>query len=453
MTAEPAVIEPTIVDVAPHSLEAEQAVLGAILLSERAFGPIYSDVGLRPSHFYRPRHRLIFAAMVALTDEGAGVDALTVINRLDADGKLDEAGGQAEVDALTGGVPAVGNARSYARTVIETSEWRRRMDEANAILAAAHDRDHDAYRDAEQRLTAPPEHGRQRGFTREELGDAVLTLLQGGQVETFPWPFQRFNDLTRGGMRRGQVTVISGPTSHGKSVMLDMCLQSASLVPEARVGLFVNEMTAVERTLRIVARMGHLSYTKLENASAGIEMLKSQEFEVVMDVLNRLPFDIIECAGWTAADVCREARRRKLDVVGFDIIQRLPHIKQSRVAEMEEASNDFDRLAKETGAHVLVCAHINRARSSTSAVVPFPTDKDIRDCAQLANDADYLLFVWREQDEQTGDPLTESILRFGKARHGERGGIKADFLGDFQEFRLSREQPPSPTDVIGIPVE
>lgn len=427
-------IEPTIVAIPPHDLDAEQAVLGAILLTEKALGPIHADVGLRAVHFYTRRHELVYAAMVSLSDQGAGVDRLSIIDELRRTSLLDEVGGETEVDALTGAVPAVGNARRYAEIVVELAVWRDRLTASHEIQAAVHSRDHDAYVAAEALLTAPPEHGRQRAFTREELGTAVLEMLQAGPVETFPWPFRRFNYLTRGGMRRGQVTLISGPTSHGKSVMVDMALQSASVRQGARVGLFVNEMTAKERVLRVVARMGQVSYTKLELASAGFERMSPEEYAVIMRVLGEMPFDIIECAGWTSRDICREARRRQLDVVGFDIIQRLPHLKQSRVAELEEASNDFDRLAKEGGCHVLICAHINRARSGQSAVVPFPTDKDIRDCAQLANDADNLLFVWREQDSETGDPLPESVLRFGKARGGERGGVNADFVGDHQEF-------------------
>lgn len=418
----------------PNSPEAEESVLGAVMLSDRCLGPLVSEEGLRPEHFYRPSHQVIFAAMVAIADNGNGVDRLTVIEHLRSCGTLDGIGGEAEVDGLTGGVPAVGNVRQYGRAVIESAAWRRRLTASYEIQSAVESRDEPAYQTAEQRLTLPPEHGVQRSFDRVELGTAVLALLEGGEIETFPWPFHQFNEMTRGGMRRRQVTFISGPTRHGKSVMLDMTLQSAAVNPATRVGLFVNEMSAEERALRVVARTAPLSYTKLELVSAGLADLESPEMDAVMGALNRLPFDVVECAGWSAADICREARRRRLDVVGFDIIQRLPHINQSRVAELEDASNMFDRLAKEGGCHVLICGHINRARAGQTATVPFPTLGDIRDCAAFAHDADNVLFVWREQDEETGDPLDHGQIRFAKLRNGQPGGIRTDFVGDFQEF-------------------
>lgn len=431
----------------PHSLEAERAVLGGILRGPaKVVGVLSGEERLRPEHFYRDRHARIYRAMLRAYERGAKPDQVTVCDELRLAGDLEQVG-ETAVDELDAPVPGMGNVRRYAQIVVEQATWRGRLTATYAMQAAIGDFDEPGFIAAEGQLAHKPE-GAQRAYDTIELGLAVIKRLEGSSIESFPWPFHKFNTVTRGGMRRGQVTLITGPTRHGKSVMLDMALESAATCDrKPKVGLFLNEMSAEERGLRVVARQARMSYTKLELASAGQEKLSENEYKIAYKALGAMPFEIVECAGWTATEICREARRRKYDVVGVDIIQRLPHRMESRVRELEEASNEFDRLAKETGAHVLVTAHINRGRRGLSPVVPFPSMDDIRDCAQLANDADNVLIVWREQDADTGDPLDEGIVRFSKVRGGHPGGLFVDFWGDRQSFTPNENQDerPGPT--------
>jgi replicative DNA helicase len=413
----------------PHSMEAEQAVLGAILLWDGALAPLAGDIGLRPEHFYRDRHQTIFAGMLAMHDRGEPVDPLTLAEHLKERGQLEHAGGQEEIDYLTGMVPAVGNAMRYGQAVLDAFVWRTRLGASYEIQLAVQSRDEDAYRSAEATLAQPREEGRKRTLDTVELADELLAEL-AHEPDTMAWPFARLNKLTMGGARRGQVTVVAGPTSHGKSVIVDMALES--MCPPGsgrRAHLFINEMTTLERTMRIVARRGGVPYEAIATNRRDDEQTAR-----MLDAMSPLPFGITDCTGWTAREVCRQIRRGHYDAVGFDIVQRLPHRHQSRVRDLEEASNEFNQVSIDANCHVLVAAHINRARSGLTAAVPFPTLGDIRDTGALANDAPNVLFVWREQDDDTGEPQETGIVRFGKVRNGRQGGLPVRFVGETLHF-------------------
>lgn len=418
----------------PHDLGAEEAVLGAVLLSERVLPVLVLDEGLRANHFYRPAYGDVYAAMVSLSDRDEPIDPITVAAELERRG----IGHSTEkVDALTAAVPEAGNVRAYARRVIELAQLRQLRLGAQTIIEGVDARDGDRI-DEGERLLRRDEIADKRTSSPADLADEFGRLLDAGTPETFRWPFPRLDKLTTGGMRRGQLTLVAGWSSHGKSVFLDQTLESA-VRAGLRVHLFINEMTKSERTMRMIARLARVPFERIMENRADMEQMNR-----ILNACEALPFGITDCTGWTVEQVAREVKRRHYDIVGVDIFNRFPFRGRDRRAEMEESSRVLNELAITANCHVLLAVHLNRARATGNQVLPFPSPGDIRETGNLYNDASNCLFIWREQDEDTGEPLPGGIVRFAKVRNGRPGGLPVVFEGEFMAFKAAIAAAPEP---------
>lgn len=417
----------------PQDIDAEQAVLGCVFFGGDLVQRLHSEMGLRPEHFYLPKHAEIFKAMVAVVDRDATPDPLLVSDELDRAGVLDQVGGKAYVHSLPSSAIAA-NWRKYAESVVECWRLRRTLQGVRQIEAGVFARDHDMIAKGEQ-LLEPQEVGAvKRTSQPNELAEEMWQMLEAGPPEVFGWPFKRLDKLTMGGMRRGQLTLVAGWSSHGKSVVIDQALESAAAAG-LKVHLFINEMTRRERTARCLARLSRVNFERIE-----LHALDELEAARVVKSLDKIAFGITDCSGWTAADVAREIRRRRYDVVGIDIFNRFP---QPELRDKEESSRVLNEVTKEAQAncHILLGCHLNRNRTTHSAVLPFPSAADIRDTGMLYNDADNVLFVHRDQDEDTGEPLGTGVIRFAKVRNGRPGGLKVIFEGQHMLFRPATLEP------------
>jgi replicative DNA helicase len=222
----------------PHSLEAEQSVLGAILLSERSITQVVIEEGLRPEDFYRRRHGVVFEAMLALYAENEPIDVLTVNDRLRAHSNLEEAGGDSAVDSLTGGVPVAGNARRYARIVKEQALLRGALTATYEIQAKVTERDgapRDIVEWAERRMLDVAHDDRQKDF--KSIEDVLFTELdklerlsrEGTALTGTPSGFKALDDIT-GGFQPGNLVIIAARPSMGK------CQSGSTLVYDAMSG-------------------------------------------------------------------------------------------------------------------------------------------------------------------------------------------------------------------------
>lgn len=413
----------------PSDIEAEQAVLGALLLAPQTLPVVTVDIALRTDDFYRRRHGLVFAAITALADQGAGADVISIAGYLRDHDQLDEVGGAGFVDGLAAAVPAAANITHYARRVKELAAWRTRLRATYEMQAAIATRDLDAFATAEGHLARLVDHHGAVDLSPAQVGERAWERLESGdEPEMFPWPFRKLNRLSDG-MARGQVTVIAGPTSHGKSVLVDQCLESAGIRQTCSPHLFLNEMTEDERTARTLGRLSGVPWRLIYK-----RRLDTDQREKIAGVVGKVRFGMTEAAGWTAADICRQVRRRGYDLIAVDLVNKLPYLERNRTQELAAASTLFHTLAQQTGCHVILVAHLNRNRVGHDGRRPVPTATDIKDCQALVDDANNALYVWREQDEETGDPLANGTVRFSKARGGQPGGLPVTFNGEVMRF-------------------
>lgn len=394
-------------------IELEGAVLSCVLLSE-AFLPRLLDEGLKAQHFYFDEERRCYESMVKLFDEGSTIDRLTVA--------MDSGVKQDFVDLLAAAAPGAGGARTYARKLIELWERRRVVDAGNMLIAAGRSNDKELREEAEGLLAAQVEAA-SHTFTPDQLATRFWERLERGRAKSIPFPMSRLSDLV-GGMRPGEVTLIGGWTSHGKSVWLDDVLFRAS-ESGASTHLFINEMTADERVDRLVSKATGIPSLLV----AEKERLTQSQLEAVINAIGKLPFGITEAAGWTAQDIRREIRRRQYDVVGVDILHLIEYREERDLASI---SRTLNVAAKESGCHILATVHLKDERLK-NAIPPAPTLSDIKGAGALKQDADNVMFVYRECDE-IGSPGTDAKIWFAKARQGQTGGVKVVFDGGHMRF-------------------
>lgn len=394
-------------------IELEGAVLSCVLLSS-TFLPRLLDSGLRPQHFYFDDERKCFEAMVKLFDEGATIDRLTVARGSGVD--------QQFVDLLATGAPTPSGARTYADQLMVLWERRRLVEAGNMLVAAGKAGDKGLRDEAEGLLAAQVESVSQTFFP-DQLAARFWERLERGRAKALPFPIPRLTELV-GGLRPGEVTLVGGWTSHGKSVWLDDVLMKAAQ-HDAKTHLFINEMTADERVDRLVSKATGIPSLLVSEK----DKMTPGQLRQVVDAIGKLPFGITEAAGWTAQDIRREIRRRQYDVVGVDILHLIEYREERDLASI---SRTLNVAAKESGCHIIATVHLKDERLK-SAVPPAPTLSDIKGAGALKQDADNVMFVYRECDD-IGSPGEDAKIWFAKARQGQTGGVKAVFSGERMRF-------------------
>lgn len=418
----------------PTALASEEDLLGCFLVAPSYLNLVLAELHLAPEHFYRDRHRALFEALVSLHDRGKAIDEILVCAELLARKKLEIAGGQHYVSELAGKVTNIANAPSHAELIIEKAEWRGRLAAGQMIQKAAYEQDNDLLSEAEELLTRDVSHA-QADFDPDQLADVAYNLMESGGVESFPWPLGRLNDLTSGGIRRGELVVVSGHTSHGKSVFVDQLLDAVARRGK-KVRLYMNEMDLDQRVSRALCRSTGVPYGKIVQGKTSPD-----EKRKLVAALNRgFPWGITLIPGWTAEEVSHHIRRRRWDLVVVDHLHEFDYEGEEDIRRMISL---FARTAKMANCAVVVGAQLNERRVTTN-VLPRPTISDLKGSSQIKQASDTICFVYREQDAETAEPLEDAAVFLGKGRNQQVGGLKARFNPRHLRFEA--------VDVEGPPV-
>jgi replicative DNA helicase len=438
----------------PHSLEAEQSVLGAVLLSPQTHYAYVIEEGLRPEDFYVPRHQLIYESMLELYNTSEPVDVLTVTENLKARGKLDQVGGATEVDALTASVPAVGNLRRYGQIVREQSLLRKLLNTTYEIQASVHNHEalpKDLVERAEKSMLEVARDDRQKDFRNvgevlEHEIDVWQKLATDGVTLTgTPSGFPRLDDIT-GGFQPGNLVIIAARPSMGKSALVANMAENVALSKERPmpVALFSLEMSEAELAQRFIASQASIPGDRLRKG----QLKKQSDWKRVMDTaerFHRAPLYVDDSSDVGLTEIRAKARRlhqqteREYGGLGLIIIDYLQLMRadariESRVLQIGEISRGLKILARELQVPVVALSQLSRAVESRTDKKPMLSD--LRESGSIEQDADLVMFVYRDEyynpDETDQQGLAE--VHIAKHRNGPTDTVKLSFLKRYAKF-------------------
>jgi replicative DNA helicase len=435
--------------VPPHNEEAEASVLGAILLTEQALDGVLLEVGLRPGDFYRPRHQLIFGAMIRLKEkaEPEAVDALTVSEELRRADELEKAGGESYVKSLPAVVPALGAVLDYARIVKENALLR-------SILVTTRQIQDDviAHRGDARALIERAESilfkiGHDGGMSEMKTIEAVLhdeidkleelSRSDVGLTGT-PSGFQDIDDLT-GGFQPGNLIVVAARPSMGKSTLATNIMENAAIEHGRSVALFSLEMSETELAHRFIASQAKVSSDDLRKGR-----VKADRWPKVLravEKLARAPIYIDDSSDISVLEIRAKARRlhaRSPNGLGLLIVDYLQLIRpdgraDSRVEQVGQISRGLKILARELDIPVIAVSQLSRAVESRNP--PIPMLSDLRESGQVEQDSDVVMFVFRDEYyNRESERLGEADIIFAKHRNGPVGDVTLTFQPRYPRF-------------------
>ncbi|HEY8581462.1 MAG TPA: replicative DNA helicase [Capillimicrobium sp.] len=432
----------------PHNLEAEQGVLGAILLSERSLYALVIEEGLKPDDFYRERHRLIYASMLRLYAVNEPIDPLTVAEDLRQAGELDQAGGEAAVDELTTAVPLVGNARRYAQIVKENALLRRLLTTTYDIQAAVAEHRYtprDLVEQAEKAMLEVAHDDKQQDFRaieeilHEELDKMQRLSAHGTALTGTPSGFKDLDEIT-GGFQPGNLIILAARPSMGKSALVTNIAENAAIDFNRPVALFSLEMSETELAQRFVASQGRIFGDKLRKGR-----VQDSEWPKILEATKKLsaaPLYVDDSSDIGILDIRAKARRLHQQApggLGLIIVDYLQLMRpdagtDSRVEQVGQMSRGLKILARELRVPVIALSQLSRAVEQRHDKKPILSD--LRESGQIEQDADLVMFIYRdeyyEKDESEAQGLAEVLI--AKHRNGGLGDVTLTFRKEYPKF-------------------
>ncbi len=427
----------------PHNLEAERSVLGAILIHNDAFNVAAELVD--SGDFFRDAHRRVFDKMVDLNERGQAIDLVTLKDELARSGDLDDVGGAAYIAALVDGVPRSTNVEHYARIVKERATLRSLIQSANRILGMAYRAEEDAdtlLDQAEQEIFSIAEGNIHTGFVPlSDLVEGSFTAIEQlqehkGLLTGVPSGFVDIDNLTSGFQPADLVIIAARPTMGKTSFALNVA-QHVGIKTNRSVGLFSLEMSKEQLFMRMLTAEAEVDSHRLRGG-----FLSEGDYGRLSTALGRLgdaKVFIDDSAGLGVLEMRAKARRLKaehgLDLLVIDYLQLMQGRGrfENRTQELASISRALKALAKELNVPVLALSQLSRAPESRSD--RRPQLSDLRESGALEQDADVVLFIFREE-QYDPTPENENLaeLIIGKQRNGPTGTVRLAFLKQHTRF-------------------
>jgi replicative DNA helicase len=432
----------------PHNIEAEESVLGAILLSDRSMYSLVIEESLRPEDFYRDTHRTIYGAMVELYERSEPIDTVTVADALRGAGLIEAAGGPDSVDLLAGSVPNVANLRHYAQIVRETALLRRLLNATYEIQSSVLDQREPAREIVEhaERIMLDVAHGERTQDFRsiDRLLDHELTKLHelslGGEKLTgTPTGFTDLDRMT-GGFQPGNLIVIAARPSMGKSCLVTNIAENAAIHHSKPVALFSLEMSETELARRFIASQASV---RGEDLSKG--RVPETSWPKIMKASQRLasaPLWVDDSGDIGMLEIRAKARRlyaNSPDGLGLVIVDYLQLLRtesrsENRAEIIGQMSRGLKMLARELDVPVIALSQLNRSVESRNPKIPMLSD--LRESGAVEQDADVVIFIYRD-DYYNGDESEhpgEAELHIAKNRNGPVGKVTLTFRPEYPRF-------------------
>ncbi|GIX25325.1 replicative DNA helicase [Caldimonas sp.] len=435
----------------PHSVEAEQSVLGGLLLDNGAWDRA-GDL-LTESDFYRHEHRLIYAAIGQLINANKPADVITVFEHLQSSGKAEECGGLVYLNALAQSVPSAANLRRYAEIVRERAILRKLVSASDEIATAAFNPQgrpvSQILDEAEGRIFQIGEEGNRgkQGFHSMEslvvqLLDRVQELAENG-AEDVTGVRTGFYDLDRmtSGLQPGDLIILAARPSMGKTAFALNIGEHVAVHEGLPVVIFSMEMGAAQLALRVVGSLGRIDQSHLRTGA-----LRDDEWSRLSEAVEKLrnaSIFIDETPGLSPSELRARARRqaRQCGQLGLIIVDYLQLMsgssgssEENRATVIGEISRGLKALAKELRCPVIALSQLNRSVESRTDKRPMMSD--LRESGAIEQDADVIMFIYRDEyytKDQCKEPGVAEII-IGKQRNGPVGTVKLTFLKPLTKF-------------------
>ena len=435
----------------PHSLEAEQSVLGGLMLENSALDRV-ADV-INEADFYRADHRAIWKHIIRLIDENRPADVITVAEALETHNQLDGVGGLAYLTGLAQNTPSAANIRRYAEIVRERAVLRKLAEVGSEISESA-------YNPAGRRATEILDTAEAKVFEIKEAGARGSQGFQGikpvlievvnridelynrdnpSEVTGVPTGFADLDSKTSG-LQPGDLVIVAGRPSMGKTAFSLNIAENVALDTGLPVAVFSMEMGATQLVMRMLGSVGKLDQHKLRTGR-----ISEDDWPRLTHALGRLdeaPIFIDETGGLTAMDVRARSRRLarqckdgQLGLIVIDYLQLMSGSGQgeNRATEISEISRSLKGLAKELHVPVVALSQLNRSLEQRPNKRPVMSD--LRESGAIEQDADVIFFIYRDEVYNPDSPDKGSAeIIIGKQRNGPIGTVRLTFLGENTRF-------------------
>ena len=429
----------------PQNIEAEQAVLGTILIQDKALLKVI-DL-LQPGDFYRDAHKTIYAAMMALFDKHEPHDLITVTGLLSDQNKLEDVGGAAYLASLTDIIPFTGTLVHHARIIRKKSILRRLIQTSTEVAARCYDAqdDIDTLVDEAEKTIFEIAHSKKgEGFQPmssvvPKAFDRINRLFD--KQEHITGVATGYDELDRitAGLQPAEMIILAARPSMGKTALAMNIVQHAAMIGKVPVAVFSLEMSVESLALRMLCSLGPIDSQRIRTG----RLIDSDwpKLTRATGMLSEAPIYIDDTPGLTVLEMRAKARRLKseqdLGLIVVDYLQLMQgkSSSENRAQEISDISRSLKAMAKELNVPVLALSQLNRSLENRTD--KRPQLADLRESGAIEQDADVIMFIYRDEvyNRAEGNPnrgLAEIIV--GKQRNGPTGVIKLSFLGEYTKF-------------------
>ena len=432
--------------VPPHSIDAEQSVLGGLLLAASSYDQV-ADI-LVEDDFYREDHRVVFRAILELHANNRPCDAVTITEWFESHGLIDQVDGGAYISQLVNTTPSAANIKAYAEIVREKSILRSLIDVGTEITSGAYASDGRESKilleEAERAVFAIADKGSRGGSgfiavqdTIKEAIDKIQELYEfEGEITGVSTGFKDLDKKTAG-LQPSDLIIVAGRPAMGKTSLAMNLAENAAIKHDIPVAVFSMEMSSLQLVMRLFSSLGQIEQGRLRTGS--LDDLDWPKLTSAMNLLQKSKIFIDETPALSPAELRARARRLKrehdigLIVVDYIQLMSVPGTRENRATEIAEISRSLKAVAKELNVPVVALSQLNRALEQRPNKRPVMAD--LRESGSIEQDADLILFIYRDEVYNTETPEKgKAEIIIGKHRNGETGTVNLVFQGQWLRF-------------------
>ena len=433
--------------VPPHSLEAEQSVLGGLMLDNSSWDTVSER--LVADDFYRHEHRLTFNAMAELAESAHPLDVVTLSEALERRDQLESVGGLAYLAELARNTPSASNIRAYADIVRERATLRKLIQASRQIADSAYSPEgrlpdelvNEAERLGFQISESRPKFGGPIGMSQllTKAVDRIDELFNmKGQMTGISTGFRDLDDMTSG-LQPSDLVIIAGRPSMGKTTFAMNLVEHAVVSNDKPVIVFSMEMPAESLMLRMLSSLGRIDQTRVRTGqlededwprlTSAVNLLKDRQL-FIDDTPALSPNELRS----RVRRIAREHGNIGLVMIDYLQLMQVPGLSENRTAEISEISRSLKGIAKEFNCPVVSLSQLNRSLEQRPNKRPVMSD--LRESGAIEQDADVIAFVYRDEVYNTDNPDNKGLaeLIIGKQRNGPIGTVHMAFIGKYTRF-------------------